>query len=436
MRTFKPSQFHIVFCVFVIAAAADIFIYSFKTNYLPISGDGKGYYLYLPAYVIHGDASYSMLIQALRNHPESEYAKIDDILKTHPATGRLINKYSIGVAVLLLPFFLAAHGTAHVLHLEPDGFSFLYQLAVSLGALFYLAIGIFFMQRLLWQRFQTHVVVAVLAITIFGSNLLYYATYEAAYSPIYSFFLFSLFVHTVSLWHETCRARYAILMGITLGLIILVRVPNILMVLFPLLYAMHSYDDIRMKRAQWRPYVLSLILVAAIAVGLTFPQLLIWKQGAGTWLINPYVDEHFDFTTPQIWSVLFGTKQGLFFYSPLLLLSLGGFFLRPFRQDQLFLPIIIFFAAQTFVIASWHCWWLGAAWGHRGFTESLSFLSIPMGYAIAVMWEKKSIWRRLRWLLLLAMAINILAMLWYWSSLGLPDRWYDSPVVRYLRNRL
>jgi hypothetical protein len=436
MSVVRRFESRIVIVVLIAAIAADLFIYSFKKDYRPINGDGKGYYLSLPACLIHADISYEKLIQSLRNHPDGEYARIDDILKTHPVTGRLINKYSIGTALLLLPFFLIAHGIALFFGLEPDGFSLPYQWAVSLGALFYLTLGIFYLVKLLRQRFPADVSAWVLAVILFGTNLLYYGTYEAAYSHVYSFFLFCLFVHAVSRWHETFGTRYAVLMGTALGLIALVRVPNLLMLLFPLLYAINARSDIPVKPDQWRRHLPALLLAGAIAALLFFPQLLIWRQGAGAWFINPYIDEHFDFTHPHFWGVLFGAKQGLFFYSPLLLLSLAGIFMAPFRRDRLFLPIVVFLAGQTFLIASWHCWWLGASWGHRGFTESLSLLAIPMGYAITALRAREVLWRRLRWLLFPAMAVNILAMFWYWSSLGLPPGWGELPLVRYFQNRL
>jgi hypothetical protein len=224
-------------------------------------------------------------------------------------------------------------------------------------------------------------------------------------------------------------------MGVTLGLITLVRVPNALMALFPIFYGANSLDAFRSGAEQWRRKLPSLALAAVIASVLFFPQLLVWKYGAGAWFINPYVDEYFDFTRPHIWGILFGSRKGLLFYSPLLILAAGGLFLGTFRKDRFWLPIIIFLAAQTYVTASWHCWWLGASWGHRGYTESLSLMSIPLGYMVLFLRQKQFLWNRLKWILFLAMSINVLAMFWYWSPLGFPSGWSESQLVRYFRNK-
>ena len=85
------------------------------------------------------------------------------------------------------------------------------------------------------------------------------------------------------------------------------------------------------------------------------PQLALYKWITGEWFVNAYVthDMGFTFGSPHLLAVLFSTQKGLFFWSPVLLLSVAGVFVATGRARALALPAVVLFALQTWLIASW-----------------------------------------------------------------------------------
>src|SRR3954463_5724293 len=86
-----------------------------------IRGDGKGFYMYLPAIFITQDLG--------QQEPDNRF-----IFKTE---GGSINKYFAGTAVCMAPFFAAGYA-ADFSGDAPDGYSEPFQKALSIAALFYL----------------------------------------------------------------------------------------------------------------------------------------------------------------------------------------------------------------------------------------------------------------------------------------------------------
>ena len=64
------------------------------------------------------------------------------------------------------------------------------------------------------------------------------------------------------------------------------------------------------------------------AVLVLAPQLALYKWITGQWFVNAYVTHGmgFSFGSPHLVGVLFSPQKGLFFWSPILLLSVAGVF--------------------------------------------------------------------------------------------------------------
>lgn len=158
-----------------------------------ILSDGKGYYVYLPAVFIYHDLGFSF---------------VDEIEKTYYDTntkydfrsyweGKAYSKYSVGVALLLSPFFIIAHLLSLLLGYSADGYSQPYTIAVCIGALFYLLLGLTYLKKLLslYKIGDTATVVAITSIT-FGTNLFYYTIVEPSMSHVYSFAFIAMFLYS------------------------------------------------------------------------------------------------------------------------------------------------------------------------------------------------------------------------------------------------
>lgn len=70
-----------------------------------IVSDGHGYYAYLPALFIYKDASFSFFYDAQKKHYHN--FQMHDFISDFE--GKKGNKYFIGTAILLVPFFILAH---------------------------------------------------------------------------------------------------------------------------------------------------------------------------------------------------------------------------------------------------------------------------------------------------------------------------------------
>jgi hypothetical protein len=81
---------------------------------------------------------------------------------------------------------------------------------------------------------------------------------------------------------------------------------------------------------------------------------------------------------PKIAAVLFDVQNGLFLYSPLVLLMVSGIVLHFKRNKFQNIPSLIIFALAIYLFASWWAWWFGGAFGHRCYIEYYALLAFPL----------------------------------------------------------
>src|SRR5690606_12117917 len=141
--------------------------------------DAEGYYMYLPALTMYG-------FDKIPLKTKEQFSIVE-------ITGRYYDKYPAGVALLQLPFYLAALGfTAIVQHEPVDGYSPPFQHAVLLASLFYVMCGLYLLYRYFRKYYAIPIVVLGLACIFFGTNLLYYTFKEPGTAHAYSFFIWTV----------------------------------------------------------------------------------------------------------------------------------------------------------------------------------------------------------------------------------------------------
>jgi len=100
--------------------------------------------------------------------------------------------------------------------------------------------------------------------------------------------------------------------------------------------------------------------------------------------------------------VLFSYRKGLFVYTPVLLLALGGLiWLLHRREGYLLITWLGFFLLLTYVLSSWHAWWYGCSYGQRPFIDFYAAFFIP----IALMLDRARLGLKVP--LILAAAITV-----------------------------
>lgn len=362
-----------------------------------IRSDGAGYYEFLPAIFVEHSLSLNHGIALDDGH-------VPDWFRTDEATGNHYDKFPVGVAILLLPFFLVAHALTLATGGVADGFSPLYQCAVALAALCYGLLGLFFLRRILEKTLPPHSVGFTLLVMTFGTNLFHYLTFDATFSHAYSFFLCAVFVWLTARWSELPSLRTAILIGVTAGAIVLVRPTNAIILLY---FPLRAFESFAALRKAW-----SLLLVIVLTALVTLiPQFAYWKLSTGHYIVYSYGNEHFDFASPHPLLVLFSIKKGLFLWSPVLLLSMAGLYATIRTQAAEVRAILIVLALQLAIVSSWWCWWYGGSFGHRAFTEYVVFFTIG---AAALLKQTKHL-KAVRVACVAATAFSVLAMALYWA---------------------
>src|SRR5439155_6394018 len=87
-------------------------------------------------------------------------------------SGQRGNKYFIGEALVLAPFFLIAWFISFLTHSSLNGYNKIFFEFVSIGALFYLLVGLIFIRKLLKLYRIRDVWIEILVILlVFGTNV-------------------------------------------------------------------------------------------------------------------------------------------------------------------------------------------------------------------------------------------------------------------------
>jgi hypothetical protein len=397
----------------ILCVAGYVFVYATGRASPPIRSDGYSYYVYLPAWFIYGDPS---LRAVARDCCGGEFPAFTAITRW-PGTRRWVNAHPMGVAVLQSPFFLVAHALTKWSNLSPDGFTLYYQHAAGLAGTFWTLAGLVVLRRLLRRHFSDGVTAATLVALLFGTGLYHYATYDSSYSHAYSFFLLAALLDLTEQWviRESSYGRSALL-GLVAGLIVLTRHPNAIFLAIIPLYGVTGRATFRVAVnrlvGRWR----ELALAATVALLVLLPQLAMYYQATGRLLVNSYGDLGFHFTSPRLVGILFGVEKGLFFWWPVLMLAVVGFFVGHPATRPFALGAAIVFVVDTYLIASWWDWAFGASYGHRGFVDLLPLF----GLGLAAFFAWSTAWATRRWLVTLAatalVSLSTFQMLQYWTG--------------------
>jgi len=145
----------------------------------------------------------------------------------------------------MAPSFAAGHALTRWSNLPPDGFSLYYQHAAGLAGLAYFLAGLAVLRRTLSRHFSNGVVLATLVTITWGTNLFHY--------------------------------------GVT------------------------AWCDVRSRAVQLWQRRSSVATMAGVAILAVLPQLAIYRQATGSWLIFPYYG-HRGFTDTLVCSPSFSRR--------------------------------------------------------------------------------------------------------------------------------
>ena len=359
------------------------FNYSFWKN--PgriISWDIIDYYSYLPATFIYNDVTLKFT--------ETNTGKFSNKIWGHKLkNGNYFIKMSMGLSMMYAPFFGIAHTLAKPLGYENDGYSSIYEFFLVMASIFYLLIGLIVLRKILLKYYSDIVTSITIIIITLGTNLLYYATSEAAMSHVFSFCLFSLFIYFSILWNDKPSWLISIALGLLLGLISLIRPTNSIVIGFFVLWYIYNLETLKDKVKIFIKNFFKLVLIGFFAFIIWVPQFLYWKHISGSWIFYSYGDEGFFFNDPQIINVLFSYRKGWFVYTPIMMLIIPGFIVLFRKSRKMFFAPFVFVCINLYLVSSWWCWWYGGSFSMRSLIESYAFLGFPLAAFVAYILSKK-----------------------------------------------
>lgn len=385
-----------------------------------LQADARGYHAYLPALFIHGDPNLGFF-----DAMEREKYYNPDLFYDYRAGhhGRVLNKYFAGTALAQLPFFLATHALVLLTGGDADGMSKPYVVAANIAAIAWVVLGLLMLGRLLagfgvadrWRAFT------LMAFT-FGTNLFYYAVVAPGMSHAYSFGACSTFLYLGWRLGGTGSTRPLPLLGVLLGLIVLIRPVNALIVLaLPALWQ-RPITVLRTLRGDRSRLAVAMVLTGAIA-GL---QVLYYKAATGSWWVYSYGEEGFRWSDPHFLDMLFSYRKGLFVYTPITLLALTGAWHWWRRSRDRVLSWAAFLVLLTYVLGSWWNWWYGGSFGSRVYVEYLALFALPFALALQ---DGRPLLRRL--ILTVSVLLVILCQVQTYQARYYQIHWEDMDRERY-----
>lgn len=345
-----------------------------------IEADAKGYYAYLPAIFIYQDLNFEFFEEIEEEKYYNERLHYD---YRAIANGKVFNKYYCGTALAELPFFLIAHALSDAFGFEMDGYSKLYLIFINIAAIFYVLIGLLYVDATLnlYDIGETKRIITLVA-GVFGTNLFYYTVGEPGMSHVFSFAFVSMFLYFAKKYFGSPHDRELFILAVILAIIILIRPLNGLVVLI-LPFIAESFDSLKRGIVRAMQTYKVLMWSALCFLLIVFVQLFIYKISTGNFLVYSYGSERFNFLTPHFIDILFSYKKGLFVYTPFFLVSLAGAYFVWKESRFQFYSLIGFFVLITYVFSSWWMWYYGGSFSSRVYVEYIPVFMIVLAIALS-----------------------------------------------------
>jgi len=357
-----------------------------KDSEATISWDVSGYYWYLPSAFIYKDLKHLSFKDSIiaKYHPTN--ADFQQAIKVE--NGNSVMKYPLGMAVMYLPFFAIAHIVANIVGYPANGFSLPYQLAIQLGGFLISILGLWYLRKLLLEYYSDKVVAISLFLVAVGSNYIEYSCIDNGMSHCWLFTVYVFLLLNTHYFYQSFKTKYAVRIGLLIGLATLTRVTDVISCLIPLLWGMEriSITQIRKQFSLLTAHIKVLGLAVVCAVLVVSLQLIYWKYVSGHWLVYSYGDQGFSFLHPNFRPYTVSYRSGWLIYSPIMIFAFIG--ISPFvRHGKNKVAILTFFFLNYYIVSSWDIWWYGG----RAMVQSYPVLIFPFAALINTATSRKAL---------------------------------------------
>lgn len=328
-----------------------------KGHNAAIAWDVAGYYWYLPSVFIYKDLRRQEFKDSIlqKYHPSG-----NDFQEAFLYKGNYVMKYSSGMALMYTPFFLAAHLVAGALGYPRDGFSLPYQFAIQFGGFLVALLGLWLFRKLLLRFYNDKVVALALFALVVGTNYLNYAAIDTGMPHSWLFTLYVVLILCTIRFYEAPNYKYAVYIGLLVGLATLTRPTDLISLLIPLLWGLRGLSIAAVKKqVSFLGHNFRYIGIAGLcAIGMFAIQLFYWRHTTGQWLIYSYQDQGFSWSSPNFQKYIFGYTTGWLVYTPMMFLAFLG--LIPLIRNNAHWPVLLaFFLVNLYIVCAWNVWYYG-----------------------------------------------------------------------------
>jgi hypothetical protein len=342
-----------------------------------VRGDGNGYYAWLVSPIVDGDLDF-----------ENQYRRADPFFQPlvfeadgrpraamQTPAGQLRNQWSVGPAVLWLPWFLTAHAGVQIARvwwpdLPADGYSWPYRYACAIGTACYGWLALLFARRAAHVMGRGE-----------GATVALLAGWTATALPVYQYFLpfhvpaLAAFAVSWFVWRWLARresdapARWAE-WGALAGLATLVYQLNAVLLLLP------AYELLRTARRDAAQAVRGALVFAACFAVACLPHFVGKGLVYGTPWTTGYEDRFF-WWSPRLWQTALSAEHGWFSWHPAAAAGVIGLALLARRRDDARV-LLVACAAFFFAVASYQNWHGQSSFGNRFFVSLTVLLVIGL----------------------------------------------------------
>jgi|GEM_PF-2083420 len=341
--------------------------------------DSMGYYAYMPSVLIDHDLDF-----------DNQLGRVN-WKWTRSETGRIINVWSVGPAVMWAPFFILGHIFSVLLNLVGfkvplNGYSLFYELPCYFATVFYGFLAVLLTYRFCREFFEEKSSLIATLVTLFATPLVFYVEFEPSMSHVMAYLTATACIYV---YHRNLQERSAAkwaAVGLLGGLTALIRWQCASLVFFILLV-----DFIFVARTSFRSNypklffknLLMWAMCALIVLVVFIPQVVAWfgflgkidgmseipQMGRG---IEKYL-------APALIETLFHYYHGIISWTPIVVPALVGFYLFSRRRfSQTVVIIWLFFLSQIYFIAS-SDWTSGWSFGQRRLIETFIIIALGLG---------------------------------------------------------
>jgi hypothetical protein len=397
-----------------------------------VRGDGVGYYAFGRALLIEHQLNFEKdwlaANQSFRMGRTDAAGRI--LPEAYTPTGHLDNHFAIGPAILWSPFLLATHLGVLAYdslggHVAADGYSRPYIITMALATAVYGFLALWISFCLARKYISEHwAFLATLGIW-FASSLPVYMYFNPSWSHAQAAFVVALYMWY---WDSTRGTRtwaQWLCLGLIGGLMLDVYYMNVVLLFLPLLESLSGYWQALRRTGSEdfdRLFAKNLVFAGALFAAF-FPTLIAKKIIYGSYLILGY--EHLWAWRPRaLIQVCISADHGLFSWTPILLLSVMGFFFVQKYDRTLGAYLIIVFAAFLYTIGCYADWDGLSSFGNRFFVSLTPVFILGLAAffdAFARAWDERRAGLFASWMTTVLIIWN-LGLIFQWGTHLIPAR--------------